>query len=296
MKNIEKFIDYLKYQKNYSLETIKNYRIDLESFYNYISSKNMTYNNITYNDAREYVKYLSEEKKEAASTVSRYISALRSFYNFLVKENVLEQNVFLLIKLPKKGKHLPKFFYFNEVEEMLNSIDTTSDLGKRNLLILELLYATGVRVSELINIKINDISLIDNKIKILGKGDKERYVYFDKRTKVTLDNYIKDVRPNLLSSKSDNYLILNSNGNVITTKGIRYLLNKIISKTSIEKNISPHMLRHSFATSLLNEGCDIMSVQELLGHASLSATGIYTHVTNDRLKEVYYNTMPRAKK
>ena len=151
-------------------------------------------------------------------------------------------------------------------------------------------------MSELIGIQLEDISLDRKQIKILGKGAKERYVYFDDQTKACLQTYLKEARPSLTGKKKNNDLLLNQNGGPLTARGVRYLLNKIIQKTSIEKNISPHMLRHSFATSLLNEGCDIMSVQELLGHANLSATGIYTHVTNDRLKEVYYKAMPRAKK
>ena len=295
MKYINDFLDYLKYEKNYSDETIKNYKIDLLDYYDYISKKDLSFKDITYNDARDYVRYLSEDKKESSSTVSRYISALRTFFNYLVKKNHLDKNVFLLVKLPKKGKHLPNFFYYNEIKDMLDSIDTDTSLGYRNLLILDLLYATGVRVSELVNIKINDIDFNDRKIKIMGKGSKERYVYFDPNTKDLLKTYINKWRREL-NKKNNNYLLLNNNGGELTTRGVRYILDGIIKKTSIDKNISPHMLRHSFATSLLNEGCDIMSVQELLGHSSLSTTGIYTHVTNDRLKEVYMKTMPRAKK
>ncbi len=296
MKTIREFLAYLQYEKNYSKETIKNYEIDLLDFESYLSVHHLTKQKLTYNDARDYVRFLSEEKKESATTVSRYISALRTYFNYLVREDELEKNVFSLVKLPKKGKHLPKFFYYNEIREMLESIDRSTAVGQRDYLLIHLLYATGVRVSELIGIQLEDISLDRKQIKILGKGAKERYVYFDDQTKACLQTYLKEARPSLTGKKKNNDLLLNQNGGPLTARGVRYLLNKIIQKTSIEKNISPHMLRHSFATSLLNEGCDIMSVQELLGHANLSATGIYTHVTNDRLKEVYYKAMPRAKK
>lgn len=295
MKYINDFLDYLKYEKNYSDETIKNYNIDITDYYEYIDKRHLSFKDISYNDARDYVRYLTEEKKESSSTVSRYISALRTFFNYLVKIEYLDKNVFLLIKLPKKGKHLPKFFYYNEIENMLDSIDIDTSLGYRNMLLLDLLYATGVRVSELVNIKISDIDINGKKIKIMGKGSKERYVYFDDNTKDMINIYIKKWRREL-DKKNSKYLLLNNNGEGLSTRGVRYILDGIIKKTSIDKNISPHMLRHSFATSLLNEGCDIMSVQELLGHSSLSATGIYTHVTNDRLKEVFMKTMPRAKK
>lgn len=293
---IQSFLEYLQYEKNYSKETITNYEIDLLDFYSYMQTHHITEKSFSYNDARDYIRFLSEEKKESAATVSRYISALRTYFKYLVREEKLDKNVFALVKLPKKGKHLPKFFYYNEIREMLDSIDKSTEAGVRDYLIVHLLYATGVRVSELVGIKVEDISLEKNQIKILGKGAKERYVYFDNHTKECLKEYLSEARPKLSKSLKTNHLLLNQKGETLTARGIRYILNKMIQKTSIEKNISPHMLRHSFATSLLNEGCDIMSVQELLGHANLSATGIYTHVTNDRLKEVYYKTMPRAKK
>lgn len=165
-------------------------------------------------------------------------------------------------------------------------------MGQRDRLILEMLYATGVRVSELVNIKVSDIS--GRTIKILGKGNKERIVRFGDYCDEILKMYLNDGHYKL--NGSSDYLFLNSNGGKLTDRGVRYLLDKIIAKTTIEKKISPHMLRHSFATHLLNEGCDILTVQELLGHESLTATSIYTHITNDRLKDVYFKTHPRAKK
>ena len=168
-------------------------------------------------------------------------------------------------------------------------------LGQRDLLLLELLYATGVRVGELVNIKVKDIDLSSRSILILGKGNKERIVTYGDYCEEALNNYLI-YGYNLLNFSNSEYLFLNKNGDKLTERGGRYILDKILTITSINKNISPHMLRHSFATHLLNEGCDLATVQKLLGHESIKATQIYTHVTTDRLKEVYYNSFPRAKK
>ena len=193
----------------------------------------------------------------------------------------------------KKEKKLPRFFYYNELEELFQTPRLSTPLGQRDRLILEMLYATGVRVSELVDIKTTDIS--GNEIRIVGKGNKERIVRFGEYVEDILELYLNDAYHELNLDNSD-YLFLNSHGGQLTTRGIRYILDRIISNTTLKKSISPHMLRHSFATHLLNEGCDILTVQELLGHESLTATSIYTHVTNDRLKEVYYKCHPRAKK
>lgn len=291
MKELENYLKYLQYQKNYSLHTITSYEEDIKEFLEYIKSENINMFKITYDEIRFYLMYLSK-KKDINSTISRKISALRSFYKYLQNNNKIDNNPFTLINLPKKDKKLPRFFFYNELEELFNTPKLNTPLGQRDRLILEMLYATGVRVSELVSIRIFDIS--DHTIKILGKGNKERIVRFGDYCDEILKMYLNDGHYKL-NADSD-YLFLNNNGEQLTDRGVRYLLDKIISKTTIEKKISPHMLRHSFATHLLNEGCDILTVQELLGHESLSATAIYTHVTNDRLKDVYFRTHPRARK
>ena len=288
----EKYLEYLEYQKNYSNHTIESYEKDIDEYLEYIKENNIKLLKINYNDIKEYLKYLNN-KKDINSTISRKISALRGFYKFLQNNNKIENNPFALINLPKKEKKLPRFFFYNELEELFNTPKLNTPLGQRDRLILEMLYATGVRVSELVNIKLKDISS-DNTIKILGKGNKERIVRFGDYCSEILKMYLNDGHYKL--NGSSEYLFLNNNGQKLTDRGVRYLLDKIISKTTIEKKISPHMIRHSFATHLLNEGCDILTVQELLGHESLTATSIYTHITNDRLKDVYFKTHPRAKK
>lgn len=292
MKYLEEYLTYLKVQKNYSDKTINSYKIDIEEFFSYLKTVNLDICDIKYNDIHMFLKCLND-KQNTNTTISRKISALRGFYKYLLKEEIVTQNPFSLVTMPKKEKKLPKFFYYNELEMLFDVPDLKTPLGQRDRLILEMLYATGVRVSELVNIEIKDIS--DHEIKVLGKGNKERIVRYGSYAQEILALYLNDGYKKL-NIKNNNKLFLNNQGNPITTRGIKYILDNIIKKTSLNKNISPHMLRHTFATHLLNEGCDISSVGELLGHASLSATAIYTHVTNDRLKEVYYHAHPRAKK
>lgn len=291
MNELKDYLKYLEFQKNYSKHTIESYEQDINEYLDYLEEKKIKFLKISYEEIREYLKFLSE-KKDVNSTISRKISALRGFYKFLQNNNKLDNNPFSLINLPKKEKKLPRFFFYNELEELFNTPKLNTPLGQRDRLILEMLYATGVRVSELVNIKITDIS--GRTIKVLGKGNKERIVRFGEYCEEILNMYLNDGHYKL--NGSSQYLFLNSSGEQLTDRGVRYLLDKIISRTTLEKKISPHMLRHSFATHLLNEGCDILTVQELLGHESLTATSIYTHITNDRLKDVYFKTHPRAKK
>lgn len=292
VKYLEEYLKYLKYQKNYSSLTIDSYEEDLVKYLEFLEKENLDILSVTYDDIRFYLMELNNEKNKA-STVSRKLSSLRGFYKFLINRDYIKNNPFTLIKAPKKEKKLPRFFYYNELEEMFDSIDISTPLGERNRLILEVLYASGVRVSELVNIKVKDIN--DEEIKVLGKGNKERITRIGDYAREILDLYLEDGYRKL-NIKNSEYLFLNKNGGKLTTRGIRFILDEIIKNTNVKKKISPHMLRHSFATHLLNEGCDILSVQELLGHESLTATAIYTHVTTDRLKDVYFKTHPRARK
>lgn len=294
IKQLEKFLEYLSIEKNYSNYTVLNYELDIKQFLEYCEEQNIDCFKITYVEARSYLNYLYNEKKEKAASISRKISSIRTFYRFLANQDI-ENYSFYLLKLPKKGKRLPKYLEYNEIEEIFDIPDLNTPLGERNALILELLYASGMRVGELVSIKLNDINQFQKSIKILGKGNKERIVYYNKITEKRLKLYLENGRCHLNKKNSD-YLFLNQFGDCITTRGVEYVLNQIMKKTSLIKHVTPHMLRHSFATHLLNEGCDLLSVQELLGHESLSATNIYTHVTNDRIKDIYLKTHPRAKK
>ena len=289
------YLEYLKYQKNYSDYTILNYQDDILEYLNYIKSESLDFKSIQYSDIRFYLMYLKDNKRDDNSSINRKLSSLRGFYKYLANEKVVDSNVFSLVNGPKKSKKLPRYFEYNELEELFLIPDKTLPLGQRDSLLLEMLYATGVRVGELVQIKVSDIDLGNRSILILGKGNKERYVTYGEYCEEALKLYLQDGRVALNTHNSD-YLFFNHNGGVLTERGVRYILNQIIQKTSIHKNISPHMIRHSFATHLLNQGCDLLTVQKLLGHESIKATQIYTHVTTDRLKEVYYHSFPRAKK
>ncbi len=296
MDDYDRYLEYLEYQKHYSHYTVDNYKEDLDDYFAYLNREEISYLDIEYSDIRLYLMYLKEEKKEKASTIGRHLSALRSFYRYLASQGKVDSNLFLLISAPKKEKNLPRYFEYNELEELFQVPDLTTPLGQRDRLILELLYATGMRVGELVEINVNDLDRSQSQILVrTGKGNKQRMVLYGEYAAEILDLYLKEGYQELRKGE-EKALILNNQGRRITTRGVRYLLSNLIKKTSLHKNISPHMIRHSFATHLLNEGCDIMSVQELLGHASISSTQIYTHVTTDHLKEVYRNAFPRAKK
>ena len=295
IKEVNDYLDYLQYEKNYSKYTILNYKDDIEEFIDYIESEGLEFKNIVYSDIRFYLMYLKDNKHDDNSSIDRKLSSLRGFYKYLANNNIVQTNVFSLVNGVKKAKKLPRFFEYNELEEVFNACNLDNALGQRDRLILEMLYATGVRVGELVNVKIEDIDESSRTILILGKGNKERYVTYGDYCSEILDLYLKEGYAKLNINNSP-YLFLNSKGGRISDRGIRYILDQIIKKTSIKKNISPHMIRHSFATHLLNAGADLLSVQKLLGHESIKATQIYTHVTTDRLKEVYFKNFPRAKK
>ena len=295
IQELNNYIDYLKYQKNYSDYTITSYNEDIIEYLNYLNREALNFKEVEYSDIRFYLMYLKDEKHDNNTSINRKLSSLRSFYKYLANEKIVKSNIFSLVSGPKRSKKLPRYFEYNELEKLFNVPDKRTALGQRDLLLLEMLYATGVRVGELVNIKVNDIDFGRRNIIILGKGNKERYVTYGEYCEEILNLYLSDGRI-ALDCKNSDYLFLNNRGGVLTERGVRYILDQLISKTSINKKISPHMIRHSFATHLLNAGCDLLTVQKLLGHESIKATQIYTHVTTDRLKEVYYNSFPRAKK
>lgn len=289
---IEEFLNYLKVQKNYSINTITNYQRDLLLFNEYLEKESLSFKDLEYQDIRLFYNYM-DLKNYNKNTICRILSSIRSFYKYLSRNNYIKTNIFKYATNPKKDKLLPKFLYEDQLEELFSIPDLNITLGIRDRLILELLYSTGVRVSELVSLKVNDFNYDDMSIKVLGKGNKERIVYFDDYTLKYLNMYLSK-RNQLLKDKEDtNYLLLNKNGTPLTDRGVRLIIDNIMKKSTINEKISPHVIRHTFATNLLNEGCDITTVQELLGHESLRATQIYTHVTNEKLKQVYQNSHPR---
>lgn len=298
MNNLDKttkdFIKYLKNEKRYPDTTILSYERDIDNYYGYIKLKNIDYKKISKEEIRDYLKYL-DDLKYSKSTISRILSTLRHFYSYLVIHNIVEINQFKLIRNPKKEKKLPNFLQGDELQKIFDSIDIDKPLGLRNRLIVELLYASGIRVSELTDLTLDDIDINNKEIRIIGKGNKERIVYFGDYAKKYLELYLESSRPILLNKKKSKYLLINNQGEPLSTRGVQMVIEDIVKEASLKHNISPHALRHTFATDLLNNGADLKSVQELLGHSSLSTTQIYTHITNERLRSVYLKTFPRQK-
>lgn len=295
-KLIEKFIEYLEYEKGYSKKTIISYEKDLELFNKYLKENKITnIKNIDYNTIRKYLSHLHDEKYEASS-VSRKISALRSFFKYNIKEKTIINNPMTLISNPKKEKKLPKYLNYEEIERLINSIEIDTKEGIQERLIIELLYSTGIRVSELVNIKIKDIKIKENQINILGKGNKERIVLFGEKAKDLIKQYMNAFKEYYQGNIINEYLLVNKKGKQLTTNKIELIVKDALRKSALKQNISPHTLRHTFATHMLDSGADLKSVQELLGHENLKTTAIYTHISNERLKHVFINSHPRALK
>lgn len=292
IKEIDSFIEYLKYQKNYSGYTLNSYKKDLFEYETFLNINNINYKNIKYDEVLEYIKYLNSNNN-SKSSISRKLSSLRSFYKYLVLNNICDKNVFLLVSSPKKDKKIPKYINYNNLEEIFEVPNINTKEGQRERLILEILYGCGVRISELVNIKIKDIDFSNKTILVYGKGSKERIVSYGEYAKEILELYINDGRDRLLSGIKSEYLIVGNKKENLTTRRIEQIIDKLIKQTSIKMNITPHMFRHTFATHLLDQGCDLLVVQELLGHASLATTEIYTHVSNEHLRDVYRKCHPR---
>ena len=289
-KDLKDYLNYLKFNKNYSDNTIIGYEEDIVEYLNYLKREYLSLYDVKYSDIRFLLEYYDSLNLKSGS-IRRKISSLKGFYKYLGRNGKVKDNPFNYVTLPKKEKKLPQYLNYNEMIEIFDVIDTSTILGLRNRLVMELLYATGVRVSELVGIKIKDIDLSNRSIIVTGKGSKERIVFFNK---VCGDYIRKFINESRIIRKEDK-LIINNKGYGITTRGIALIIDKVIRETSIVKHIHPHTLRHTFATHLLNNGCDLLTVQELLGHASISTTGIYTHVSREHIKEVYSNTHPRSK-
>jgi integrase/recombinase XerC len=290
------FVEYLQIEKNCSKLTIEHYIKDITHLEAFLKQQEInSFAAVSYGDIRTYLTTLHKEKY-ARATVSRKLSCLRSFYKFLLRESIVESNPFALAPLPKKEQLLPQFLYEEEIKSLFTVSDLTEPLGQRDQVILELLYATGIRVSECTNLTLEDIDFNIGTVLVLGKGKKERYVPFGSFAQQALKRYVLDGREKQMSkyAKSHHFLLINHRGDHLTSRGIRNILNKLIEKAALTVQISPHVLRHTFATHMLNAGADLRGVQEMLGHAHLSSTQVYTHVTKDRLRTVYKNFHPRA--
>ena len=248
---------------------------------------------VEYLHARNYVTKLYETKL-SRTTISRKISAIRSFFRYGSREFSLSEAAFRSLYHPKKEERLPQFFYEEELEVLFKSVQGEDKLSKRNTALLELLYATGMRVSECVPIRMQDLDRTMHIVKVMGKGRKERYIPYGGFAHDALEHYIEEVRPKLMKKQDHQSLFVNNRGEPVTDRGIRHILNECMKKASANSAIYPHMIRHTYATHLLNNGADMRTVQELLGHSHLSSTQVYTHVTKEHLRKTYLNSHPRA--
>lgn len=298
---IDDFIDNLIGIKNYSMNTVENYKRDIEEFLNFLISEKMAPNLTSLRNERvckNYISYLSNQGY-ASSSIHRKLSALNSFYKFLLKNGTVSNNYFENVEAPKIPKRLPKMIKEEEIMMLFDICDLNNKLGYRNYCILGCLYGCGLRVSELCSMQIKDIDFQNRTIQIHGKGSKDRVVVMYDELAESLKHYISTFRLELLylsGDETNRYVFLNKNGTPLTRVGVRKILDKLVSDCHETFHISPHMLRHSFATALLNHGADMRSVQELLGHESLSTTQIYTHVSFERIRSSYDIAHPRAGK
>lgn len=287
MKYVDEFVIDLKYAKNYSDNTISSYQSDLVLFIEYLGHDNLLA--VDAQTIRQYIRSLSELKEKS---LARKLSSLRTFYEFLVKKKYIQTSPLDGIEGPKIGKYLPDVLSVQEVESLLD-FEPTNNFTFRDRCILELLYSSGLRISELISLKQENILLEESLVKVMGKGSKERIVPLNDVATEYLEKYINEVRPKMMKGFSTSDLFLNNHGKGLTRQAVFKMIKKRAEAIGLKKSISPHTLRHSFATHLLQNGADIRFIQELLGHAELGTTEIYTHIANDALKRDYDDLNPR---
>ncbi|MBK5260021.1 MAG: tyrosine recombinase XerC [Thermoanaerobaculia bacterium] len=296
---IGEFLDYLTYERNASINTVSAYRDDLESFVAFLCNDYMTVSreqldlrrvdNLT---IRAYIAHLARRKLARTST-ARHLSALRSFFKYLMREGAMDANPARSVATPKREKHLPAVLQPAEVTLLFEQPDLATPLGRRDLAFLELMYASGLRISELVGIDLDDIELRAKLVKVHGKGSKERIVPFGSKAEGAIRDYLA-VRRDLIGDSEEKALFVNYRGGRITARSVRRLFDGYVRASSLRTGISPHTLRHSFATHLLNAGADLRGIQELLGHASLSTTQKYTHLNDWQLIAVYKKAHPRS--
>jgi integrase/recombinase XerD len=291
---VDQYLNYLVFEKGLSKKTIESYSIDLSRYLDFLKQKRIK--NIADAETPVILKHLITLRKSGLGSRScaRHLITLRGFYKFLAQEKIIEYDPAKLIDLPKSGLKLPDVLSVSEVELLLDTPDTDQPLGKRNAAMLELLYAAGLRVSELVNLKFLDVNLEAGFVRVFGKGSKERIVPFGLFAKKKLDDYIKNARPLLLKNDISQFLFVARRGQPMTRQGFWKLLRQYSKQAGIKKKITPHSLRHSFASHLLEGGADLRTVQVMLGHVDISSTQIYTHVARDHLRQIHEKYHPRG--
>ena len=293
-EEINDYLHYLTIERGLSLNTRKSYERDLLQYLHYLEDEQIT----SWQDVDRYVviNYLEKmhDEKKAPATVTRMITSLRRFHQFLRQERLTDHDPMQHIDTPKKVQKLPSTLSLTEVERLIETPDTTKNLGIRDRAILEVMYATGMRVSELVGLKLSDLHLSLGLVQTLGKGDKERIIPLGDYAIQWLERYLDEARPLLVANPSETQVFVNHHGTGLSRQGIWKNLKELVREAGINKEVTPHTLRHSFATHLLENGADLRTVQELLGHADISTTQIYTHITKKRMTDVYKQHFPRA--
>ncbi len=294
-KLIKEFIHYLDVERGLATNTLESYGRDLYQYWKYLQSgeDSVSFDSASRKTITSYLLHLQKQGK-ATATIARRLAALKAFYQFLVRENYVSKDPTADLESPKLEKRLPKVLSVQEVEILLRQPDTSTPVGLRDRSMLELLYATGIRVSELVALDLTNINLEMGYIKCRGKGSRERIVPVGSVAIKFLREFLDKGRPRLLRDEKEQALFINHHGNRLTRQGFWKIVKKYAKNAGIDRDITPHTLRHSFATHLLDNGADLRSVQEMLGHADISTTQIYTHVSQGRLKEVYARAHPRA--
>ncbi|MCK4273993.1 MAG: tyrosine recombinase XerC [Dehalococcoidales bacterium] len=288
-----KYINYLEAEKNASVYTVRNYTSDLLEFFGFVSSQGIdSLKGVNKQTLRGYLAHLMEQGK-AKSSIARKLSAIRSFYRYLMREEMISASPAATTVSPRLDKRLPTFLTVDEAKRLVESPDISQPQGQRDRALLELLYASGLRVSELVNMNVEQVNLATNEIRVWGKGSKERVVLIGTPAARALTAYMNEGRRELLGGKKNNALFVNRYGGRLPTRRVQKILEKY--SRNINKKVHPHVLRHTFATHLLDGGADLKVVQELLGHADLQSTQIYTHVTQSRARKIYLSAHPMAR-
>lgn len=294
-EHLQDFLHYLTIEKKLAKNTILAYKQDLLAYLNYLKTEHFI-QSIEQIERTHIIDYLGIMQKQgkAVTSIARTVSAIKAFHQFLYRDEIINENVTTHIEAPKLTRTLPRVLSQSEVDQLLNEPDESNPYGLRNKAMLELLYATGIRVSELTQLNLNDLHVTIGFLKTIGKGNKERLIPIGSVATHWINEYMRHGRPHLVKNQREQALFLNRLGGRLTRQGFWKIVKQLAKEANIKKEITPHTLRHSFATHLLENGADLRSVQELLGHTDISTTQIYTHVTNNRLKEVYKEHHPRA--
>lgn len=293
---LDDFIHFLVVEKGLSKNTIVSYKRDLNSYIHYLKNVEQLgdLNGVQRPQIVHFLKFLKDSGK-SSKTLARHIASIRAFHHFLLREKAVDHDPTVHIESPQHERYLPKVLSMEEVETLLESPKLSDPFGYRDKAMLEMMYATGIRVSELIGLKLSDVHLTMGFVRCMGKGSKERIIPIGKTASDAIEEYLEKGRPKLASKKhKDDSLFLNHHGKGLSRQGFWKILKRLTADAGIEKELTPHTLRHSFATHLLENGADLRAVQEMLGHADISTTQIYTHVTKTRLKDVYTKFHPRA--